>query len=101
LGDGVAQIIGGRRKLIWAFLASLLGIGAIVEIWSLSHWFYSGFVPLAGYEKTWLDLEMNLRMVFVVSGDLLGHVTLPNLGIHCRQVVSDGEPPQTRRLPDL
>jgi hypothetical protein len=59
-GDGVAQIIGGRRKLIWAFLASLLGIGAIVEIWSLSHWLYSGFVPLAGYEKTWPDLEMNL-----------------------------------------
>jgi hypothetical protein len=59
-GDGVVQIIGGRRKLIWAFLASLLGIGAIVEIWSLAHWFYSGFVPLAGYEKTWPDLEMNL-----------------------------------------
>jgi hypothetical protein len=59
-GDGVAQIIGGRRKLIWAFLASLLGIGAIVEIWSLGHWFYSGFVPLAGYGKTWPDLEMNL-----------------------------------------
>jgi hypothetical protein len=59
-GDGVAQIIGGRSKLIWAFLASLLGIGAIVEIWSLSHWLYSGFVPLAGYEKTWPDLEMNL-----------------------------------------
>jgi hypothetical protein len=59
-GDGVAQIIGGRRKLIWAFLASLLGIGAIVEIWSLSHWLYSGFVPLAGYGKTWPDLEMNL-----------------------------------------
>ena len=59
-GDGVAQIIGGRRKLIWAFLASLLGIGAIVEIWSLGHWLYSGFVPLAGYEKTWPDLEMNL-----------------------------------------
>jgi hypothetical protein len=59
-GDGVAQIIGGRRKLIWAFLASLLGIGAIVEIWSLSHWLYSGFVPLAGYDKTWPDLEMNL-----------------------------------------
>ncbi len=59
-GDGVAQIIGGRRKLIWVFLASLLGIGAIVEIWSLGHWLYSGFVPLAGYEKTWPDLEMNL-----------------------------------------
>ena len=59
-GDGVAQVIGGRRKLIWAFLASLLGIGAIVEIWSLSHWLYSGFVPLAGYGKTWPDLEMNL-----------------------------------------
>jgi len=59
-GDGVVQIIGGRRKLIWAFLASLLGIGAVVEIWSLSHWLYSGFVPLAGYEKTWPDLEMNL-----------------------------------------
>ena len=59
-GDGVARIIGGRRKLIWAFLASLLGIGAVVEIWSLGHWFYSGFVPLAGYEKTWPDLEMNL-----------------------------------------
>jgi len=59
-GDGIAQIIGGRRKLIWAFLASLLGIGAIVEIWSLGHWLYSGFVPLAGYGKTWPDLEMNL-----------------------------------------
>jgi hypothetical protein len=60
LGDGVVQIIGARRKLMWAFLASLLGIGAIVEIWSLSHWLYSGFVPLAGYGKTWPDLEMNL-----------------------------------------
>jgi hypothetical protein len=59
-GDGIAQVIGGRRKLIWAFLASLLGIGAIVEIWSLGHWLYSGFIPLAGYEKTWPDLEMNL-----------------------------------------
>jgi hypothetical protein len=59
-GDGIAQIIGGRRKLILTFLASLLGIGAIVEIWSLSHWLYSGFVPFAGYEKTWPDLEMNL-----------------------------------------
>lgn len=59
-GDAIAQIIGGRRKLMWAFLASLLGIGAIVEIWSLGHWFYSGFVPLAGYSKTWPDLEMNL-----------------------------------------
>jgi hypothetical protein len=59
-GDGIVQIIGGRRKLIWAFLASLLGIGAIVEIWSLSHWLYSGFIPLAGYGKTWPDLEMNL-----------------------------------------
>jgi hypothetical protein len=59
-GDGVAEIIGGRRKLIWAFLASLLGMGAIVEIWSLGHWLYSGFVPLAGYVKTWPDLEMNL-----------------------------------------
>jgi len=59
-GDAIVQIIGGRRKLMWAFLASLLGIGAIVEIWSLSHWFYSGFVPLAGYGKTWPDLEMNL-----------------------------------------
>jgi hypothetical protein len=59
-GDAIVQIIGGRRKLILAFLASLLGIGAIVEIWSLGHWFYSGFVPLAGYGKTWPDLEMNL-----------------------------------------
>ena len=59
-GDGITQIIGGRRQLLRSFFASLFGIGAVVEIWSLIHWLYSGFVPLAGYSKTWPDLEMNL-----------------------------------------
>ncbi len=60
LGSGILHVIGGRRQLASIFLASLLGVGAVVETWSLSHWLYSGFVPLAGYEKAWPDLEMNL-----------------------------------------
>jgi hypothetical protein len=60
LGSGIVHVIGDRRQLVSIFLASLLGVGAVVEIWSLSHWLYSGFVPLAAYAKTWPDLEMNL-----------------------------------------
>ena len=60
LGSGIARVIGDRRQLVSSFLASLFGVGAVVEIWSLSHWLYSGFVPLAAYAKTWPDLEMNL-----------------------------------------
>lgn len=60
LGSGIARVIGDRRQLVSSFLASLLAIGAVVEIWSLGHWLYSGFVPSVGYAKTWPDLEMNL-----------------------------------------
>jgi hypothetical protein len=59
-GDGITQIIGGRRQLLWSFSASLLGIGTIIEIWSASHWLYSALAPSTLFGKTGADLEMNL-----------------------------------------
>jgi hypothetical protein len=59
-GDRITQMIGSRRRLLSSFFASLFGIGAIVEICSLSHWLYAGVVPSATYANTWSDLEMNL-----------------------------------------
>jgi hypothetical protein len=59
-GDGITQMIGGRRQLFRSFFASLFGIGAIVEVSSLSHWLYAGVVPSVAYANTWSDLEMNL-----------------------------------------
>jgi len=59
-GDGIVQIIGSRRRTFWSFFASLFGIGAIVEIASLSHWLYAGVVPTVTFANTWSDLEMNL-----------------------------------------
>jgi hypothetical protein len=59
-GDGITQMMGGRRQLLRSFFASLFGIGAILEICSLSHWLYAGVIPSAAYANTWSDLEMNL-----------------------------------------
>jgi hypothetical protein len=59
-GDGIAQMIGSRRQSLGSFFASLFGIGAIVEISSLSHWLYAGVIPSAAYANIWSDLEMNL-----------------------------------------
>jgi hypothetical protein len=59
LGDGITRMI-GRGHLVWSFFASLFGIGAIVEIGSVSHWLYAGVIPSAAFSNTWSDLEMNL-----------------------------------------
>jgi hypothetical protein len=59
-GDGITQMIGSRRQALRSFFASLFGIGAIVEISSLSHWLYAGVIASAAYANTWSDLEMNL-----------------------------------------
>jgi hypothetical protein len=59
-GDGITQMIGSRGQSLGSFFASLFGIGAIVEISSLSHWLYCGVVSSTAFANTWSDLEMNL-----------------------------------------
>jgi hypothetical protein len=59
-GDGITQAIGSRRLSLGSFFASLFGIGAILEIASLSHWLYAGVVPSVAFANTWSDLELNL-----------------------------------------
>jgi hypothetical protein len=59
-GDGITRMIGGRRHLTWSFVASLSGIGAVVEVWSLSHWLYFAVAPSTLFGKAGADLEMNL-----------------------------------------
>jgi len=60
LGSGIACAFGDVRKLVKSFFASLLGIAAIVEIWSLSHWLYEGVAPSVTFGSVGSDLEMNL-----------------------------------------
>jgi hypothetical protein len=60
LGSGIASIFGNQRQLVKSFLASLLGIAAIVEIWSLGHWLYEGVAPSVTFGSVGSDLEMNL-----------------------------------------
>jgi hypothetical protein len=59
-GSGIASVFGDVRKLVKSFFASLLGIAAIVEIWSLSHWLYEGVAPSVTFGSVGSDLEMNL-----------------------------------------
>lgn len=59
-GSGIVLVFGDRHKLVKSFFASLLGIGAIVEIWSLGHWLYAGVAPSATFGSVGSDLEMNL-----------------------------------------
>lgn len=59
-GFRVAQVVGGRRELLKVFFASLLGIGAILETWSLGHWLRSGVVPSVAFRNVGAGLEMNL-----------------------------------------
>jgi hypothetical protein len=60
LRSGIAHIFGDPRHMVKSFFASLLGIGAIVEIWSLSHWIYEGVAPSVTFGSVGSDLEMNL-----------------------------------------
>jgi hypothetical protein len=59
-GSSIVRIIGDRLLLLKAFFASLLAIGAILEIWSLGHWLYAGVAPGTTLGKVGADLEMNL-----------------------------------------
>jgi len=59
-GSGIASVFGDVRQLAKSFFASLLGIGAIVEIWSLGHWLYEGVAPSVIFGSVGSDLEMNL-----------------------------------------
>jgi hypothetical protein len=59
-GSGIASVFGGPRQLVKSFFSSLLGIAAIVEIWSLSHWLYEGVAPGVRFGSVGSDLEMNL-----------------------------------------
>jgi hypothetical protein len=59
-GISISRTLGEKRALLELFLASLLGIAAILEIWSLSHWLYSGLGPRTIFGKVGADLEMNL-----------------------------------------
>jgi len=56
----LTRIVGGQRQLLLSFLASLLAIGAIVEIWSLGHWFCAAVDPSTTWGKAGADFEMNL-----------------------------------------
>jgi hypothetical protein len=60
LGSGIASVFGGVRQLVKSFFASFLGIAAIVEIWSLGHWFYEGIASSVTFGSVGSDLEMNL-----------------------------------------
>jgi hypothetical protein len=60
LGSGIASLLGDVRQLVKLFFASLLGIGAIVEIWSLGHWLYEGAAPSVTFGSVGSDFEMNL-----------------------------------------
>jgi hypothetical protein len=60
LGSGIASVFGDPRQLVKSFFASLLGIGAIVEVWSLSHWLYAGLAQGVTFGSVGSDLEMNL-----------------------------------------
>ena len=55
-GSGIASIIGDARQLCKSLLASLLRIGAIVEIWSPGHWIYAGVTPITGFGNIGTDL---------------------------------------------
>jgi hypothetical protein len=59
-GFGIASVFGDVRQLVKSFFASLLGIAAIVEIWSLGHWLYEGVAPSVTFGSVGSDLEMNL-----------------------------------------
>jgi hypothetical protein len=60
LGSCVASVFGDVHQLVKSFFASLLGIAAIVEISSLSHWLYEGVAPSVTFGSVGSDLEMNL-----------------------------------------
>jgi hypothetical protein len=60
LGSGIASVLGDVRQLTKSFFASLLGVAAIVEIWSLIHWLYEGVAPNVTFGSVGSDLEMNL-----------------------------------------
>jgi hypothetical protein len=60
LGSVVSSIFGDPRQLVKSFFASLLGIGAILEVWSLSHWLYAGIASGVTFRSVGSDLEMNL-----------------------------------------
>jgi hypothetical protein len=60
LRSGIPFVFGDSHQLVKSLFASLLGIGAIVEIWSLSHWLYEGVASSVTFGSVGSDLEMNL-----------------------------------------
>jgi hypothetical protein len=60
VGERIASVFGDPHQPVKSFFGSLLGVAAIVEIWSLSHWLYEGVAPTVTFGSVSSDLEMNL-----------------------------------------